>query len=146
MLNSETHMLHKLTSAGITASAPYMRENGISPVDLRGVVRYAHKILGSSSAQLPFAPSNLLFKSFTITLFMASAWPLPWGYAGEEYLFLMPRLLQNSQKSWLSNCNPLSDIREFGTPNLVIILIHMNFFTSTSWILARASTFAHLVK
>ena len=54
-------MLHKLTSASITTSAPYVRENGVSPVDLRGVIRYAHKTLGSSSAQLPFAPSSLRF-------------------------------------------------------------------------------------
>ena len=38
------------TSAGITASAPYVKENEVSPVDLRGVVRYVHKTLGNSSA------------------------------------------------------------------------------------------------
>ena len=146
MLDYETRALHKLTLAGVTAFAPYVKENGVSFMDLRGVVRYAHKTLGSSSAQLPFAPSSLLFRPFTSTLFTASAWPLLWGYAGEEYLFLMPRLLQNSQKSQLSNCNPLSDIREFDTPNLVIIFFHTNFFTSTSRILARASASAHLVK
>ena len=146
MLNSETHALHKLTSIGIMASAPYVRENRVSLVDLRGVIRYAQKTLGSSSAQLPFAPSSLLFRPFTITLFTASAWPLLWEYAGEEYLFLMPRLLQNSRKARLSNCSPLSDIRESDTSNLVIIFFHTNFFTSTSWILARASASAHLVK
>ena len=146
MLNSETRARHKLTLTGITASAPYVRENGFSPVDLRGFVRYAHKTLGSSSAQLPFAPFSLLFKPFTITLFTTSTWPLPWGYAGEEYLFLMPRLLQNSRKAQLSNCSPLSDIKESGTPNLVIIFFHTNFFTSMSRILAKASASAHLVK
>ena len=63
-----------------------------------------------------------------------------------EYLFLMPRPLQNSRKALISNCNPLSDIREFGTPNLVMMFFHTNFLTSTSLILASASVSAHLVK
>ena len=52
----------------------------------------------------------------------------------------MLRLLQNSRKALLSNCNPLSDIREFGTPNLVIKFFHTNFLTFTSRIFANAST------
>ena len=45
--NLATRALHKFTSAGITASAPYVRENGVSLVDLLGVVRYAHKMLAA---------------------------------------------------------------------------------------------------
>ena len=37
--NPATRALHKLTSVGITASAPYVKENGVSPVDLLEVVR-----------------------------------------------------------------------------------------------------------
>ena len=55
----------------MTAFVPYVRENGVSPVDLLGVVWYAHRILGNSSARLPLVPSNLLFNSFTITLLVA---------------------------------------------------------------------------
>ena len=48
--NPSIRVLHMFTSASITASAPYVRENRVSPVDLRDVVRYAHKTLGNSSA------------------------------------------------------------------------------------------------
>ena len=61
-----------------------------------------------------------------------------------EYLFLMPRSLQNFQKALLSNCNLLSDIREFDTLNLVIMFFQMNFLTSMSLILASASASTHL--
>ena len=37
-------------SVGMTASALYVRENGVSPVDLPDVVWYAHKTLDSFSA------------------------------------------------------------------------------------------------
>ena len=68
-----TQALHKFTSAGMIAFAPYVKENGVSPVDLLGVVRYAHKTLVSSWAHLPLAPSNLFFNSLTIALLVASA-------------------------------------------------------------------------
>ena len=74
--NLSIHALHMLTSAGITASALYVRGNGVSLMDLRGVIRYADKMLGSSSAQLPLAPSSFLFNTFRIVLLMASACPL----------------------------------------------------------------------
>ena len=67
----------------MTASAPYVRENGVSPVDLLGVVQYAHKTLGSSSAHLPLVLSNLFFNPFTIALLVASglavALQIYWG-------------------------------------------------------------------
>ena len=131
-LNPSIHALHMFTLAGRTASAPYVRENGVSPMDLRGVIRYAHKTLGSSLAQLPLTPSNLLFNPLRIALLAASACPLLRGYAGVEYLFMMPRSQQKSQKALLSNCNPLLEMRVFGTPNLVTIFFHTNFLTSTS--------------
>ena len=62
--NSETRALHKFTSSSITASIPYVRENKVSPVNLLGVVRYAHRMLGNSSAHLPLIPFNLLFNPF----------------------------------------------------------------------------------
>ena len=145
-LNPSTRALHRFTSADITTSAPYVKENGVSPVDLLGVVRYAHNTLGNSSAHLPFASPNLFFNPFTIVLLMASACPLLWGYVGVEYLFLILRSLQNSRKTLLSNYNPLSDIRESDTPNLVTIFFHTNFLTSTSRMLANTSVSTHLVK
>nr|POE83316.1 hypothetical protein CFP56_39882 [Quercus suber] len=68
-----TRALQRFTLAGITASALYVKENGVSPVDLLAVVRYVHKMLGSSSANLPFVPSNLFFSPLRITLLVASA-------------------------------------------------------------------------
>ena len=114
-LNLETRALHKFISASMTASAPYVRENGVSLVDLLGVVWYAHRTLGNSSAHLPLVPSNLFFNPITMALVVASTWPLLYGYAGVEYQFVMLRLLQNSRKALLSKCNPLSDTKDFGT-------------------------------
>ena len=144
--NPETRALHKFTLAGMTASILYIRENGVSPMDLLEVIWYAHKTLGSSSAHLPLVPSNLFFNLFTIALLVALAWLLLYGYVRVEYLFFIPRSLQNLQKALLSNCNRLLDTKDSGTPNLVTIFLHTNFLTSTSWILANASTSAYLVK
>ena len=145
-LNPATRALHRFIFASITASTPYVREKGVSLVDLLGVIRYAHKTLGNSSAHLPLEPSNLLFNPFTIALLVGSAWPLLCRYAGVEYRFTMPRSLQYSQKALLSNCNPLSDTSDSRTPNLVTMFLHTNFLTSTSRMFANASTFTYLVK
>ena len=72
-LNPTTWELHRFISAGITASAPYVREKGVSLVDLLRVVRYAHRMLGNSSAHMPLEPFNLFFNPFTIALLVASA-------------------------------------------------------------------------
>ena len=56
----------------MTASVMYVRENGVSLVDLLGVIQYAHKTLDSSSAHLPLIPSNLFFNPFTIALLVVS--------------------------------------------------------------------------
>ena len=71
--NPETRAPHKFTSNGMTTSVPYIRENGISPIDLLEVVQYAHKTMGSSSAQLPLVSSNLFFNPFIIALLVALA-------------------------------------------------------------------------
>ena len=91
--NSEVLVLHRLISISITASTPYAKELGVSLVDLRGVLRYTYNMFGNSSVHLPFAPSSLFFNPLTITLFVASAGPLLWGYARVEYLFFMSMLL-----------------------------------------------------
>ena len=76
----------------MTTSAPYVRENAISPIDLLEVVWYTHRTMGNSSAHLTLAPSNLLFNPFTTALLVASAWLLLYGYAKVEYQFVMLRL------------------------------------------------------
>ena len=91
-LNPKTQALHKFTSAGMTASVLYVKESEVSLVDLLGVVRYAHRTLGNSSAHPLLASFNLLFNPFTMALLLASAWSLLYGYAGVEYRFVMSRL------------------------------------------------------
>ena len=72
------------TSAGITASLPYASQNGVSPVGVLAVVQYAHKMLGSSSGQIPFAPSSQVLIILSKDRFMTSTFPLACGFAGEE--------------------------------------------------------------
>ncbi|MCI47171.1 hypothetical protein A2U01_0068412, partial [Trifolium medium] len=62
-------------STGNTASVPYVRRKGVSPVVECGVVRYDQSTLWSSSVHFPFASPNLLFRPRNITLFAASACP-----------------------------------------------------------------------
>ena len=145
-VNLETRALHKFIFAGTTDSAPYFIENGVSLVVLFGIVRYAHRTLGNSSAHLLLAPSNLFFNSFTMALLVASAWSLLYGYARVEYWFVMLKLLQNSLKALLSNCNPLSNTRDSGTLNLVTMFFHTNFLTFTSLMFANNFASTHLVK
>ena len=57
-INPKTRALHKFTLASMTTSTSYVRENGVSPLDLLGVVRYAQKTLDSSSAHLPLTPPS----------------------------------------------------------------------------------------
>ena len=51
-------MLVSPTSTGMTASVPYVKLNGVSPIGVRAVVLYAHRTLGNSSGHVPFAPTN----------------------------------------------------------------------------------------
>ncbi|GKE08884.1 hypothetical protein Tco_1412435 [Tanacetum coccineum] len=48
-------------SAGMTASVPYVNENGVSPLLDFIIVRCAHRTRGSSSIQFLLLASNLAF-------------------------------------------------------------------------------------
>ena len=133
-------------SRGITALALKVNEKGVSPMDLQSVVRYVHRMCDNSSTHFPFASSNLFLSPLTLTLLIASACPFPCGYAGVEYLFIMPRSHQYLLKALLSNCKSLSEMRARGTLNLVTIFFQMNFIASISLIFANGSTSTHLVK
>ena len=63
-------------STGSTASDPYTKENGVCTVASLTVVRLAHRMPGSSSSQVPFAPSIFFLMPFRISLFADSTWPL----------------------------------------------------------------------
>ena len=42
----------------MTASVPYASRNDVSLVGVLAIVQYAHRTLGSSSGQIPFARSS----------------------------------------------------------------------------------------
>ena len=65
-------MVGRPASKGMIASDPYVNENGVSPVDRRGVVRYAHRICGSSLTHAPFARSSRFFNPSITVLLEAS--------------------------------------------------------------------------
>ena len=73
-----------LTTTGMTASLSYASRNGVSPVGVLAVVWYAHRILGSSSGQIPFAPSSRVLMILSKDRFVTSTCPLAYGCAGDE--------------------------------------------------------------
>ena len=73
------------TSAGMTASLPYARRNGVSLVGVLVVVQYAHRTLGNSSGQIPFAPSSQVLIILSKDQFVTSTCPLACGCAGDQY-------------------------------------------------------------
>ena len=72
------------TFAGITASLSYASRNGVSPVDVLAVFRYAHKTLGNSSGHMPFAPSSRVLMILSKDRFVTSTCPLAYGWADDE--------------------------------------------------------------
>ena len=60
----------------MTTSVPYASQNDISPVGVLTIVRYAHRTLGSSSGQIPFAPSSQVLMILRNDRFVTSTCPL----------------------------------------------------------------------
>ena len=133
-------------SRGITISAPKVIEKEVSLMDLWGVVRYVQRTCGNSSTHFPFALSSLFLSPLTMTLSIASACPFPWGYAGVEYLLVMPKSQQYLLKAFLSNWSLLFEMRVRGIPNRVTIFFQRNLLASTSLIFANGSVSTHMVK
>ena len=71
-------------SAKIIALLPYASQNGVSLVGVLAVVRYAHKMLGSSSGQILFTPSSRVLIILSKDWFVTSTCTLACGCAGEE--------------------------------------------------------------
>ena len=71
-------------SAGMTASFPYVSQNGVSPVGVLAVVLYVHSTLGNSSGHTLFAPSSRVLMILSKDRFVTSTCPLAYGWAGEE--------------------------------------------------------------
>jgi hypothetical protein len=93
------------SSCGVIVSDPYITRKGVNPVALDSVVFSAHMTSGSWSAHFPFLSSSSLFlMALKILQLARSTTPLDYGWWAEANMDFMPRELQNSQKSWLSNC------------------------------------------
>ena len=120
------------TSASKTASQQYTREKGVWPVEVLGVVRLAHKILGNSSAYLPCWAASLLLIPVMMALLLASACLLACGYRGVDVVRVIFHSLQNSLVLLLMNWDPLSHTISAGIPNLYMMLVRMNEITSLS--------------
>ena len=68
----------------MTASAPYASPNGVSPIGVLVVVRYAHRTFGNSLGQIPFAPSSRVLMILSKDRFVTLTCPLAYGCAGDE--------------------------------------------------------------
>ena len=126
---------------------PYIRWKGVNPVALDSVVFNAHMTLGSWSAHLPFLSSRSLFLiALKILPLARSTTPLDCGWYTEANTALVPMELQNSRKSWLSNCLPLSTVSSDGTPNRQTMFCQKNFCAVFVVIVETALPSIHLVK
>ena len=63
------------------AVLPNAKQNGVSPMGVRAVVLYAHKVLGSLFAHIPFAPSSRVLISLSKDQFVTLTFPLACGQA-----------------------------------------------------------------
>ncbi|GJU84972.1 hypothetical protein Tco_1292518 [Tanacetum coccineum] len=95
-------------SVGITASVPYVSENGVSPLFDFIVVRWDHRTCESSSIQSLLLSSNLLFIPSPKLLFALSTKPFVCGAYGcnqhDGYI-----VFHTSLNGLSRNCFPLSD-------------------------------------
>src|SRR5436189_4853503 len=134
------------TSNGITASAPYAKRNGVSPVAALWVVRYDQRMLGISSAHSPFFLSSFFLRASRIILLTASTCPLLSGCATEANFRLIFQRAQKALKEAQLNWGPLSATMVLGIPNRLMRFFQTNFSTLEALTRARSSASAHLVK
>ena len=71
---------------------------GVSLVGVLAVVMYAHRTLGNSSDQAPFASSNQALMILISVQFVTFVCLFAFGCLGDENWFLMPKLEQKSLK------------------------------------------------
>ena len=75
---------------------------GVSPILVLAVVLYAHRTLGNSSDQAPFASSNRALMILSSVQFVIFVCLFACGCLGDENWFLMPKPEQKSLKPCLS--------------------------------------------
>ena len=110
------------------------------------VVQLAHRMSGSSSSQVSFAPSIFFLKPFKISLLADSTWPLLCGRDTELNQIWMLNLLQYSMVFLQMNCRPLPVMMTRGMSYLVIISRYMNWHTCLSVMVLSASASTYLEK
>jgi len=119
---------------------------GVSLVVECGVVRYAHKTCGSSSGQLPFASSSLLFNPFNMTLFVESACLFVSGCLPKVMCYLIFSSSSSSLILLPANCVLLSVTTNWETPNLDKMFFLKNLMTFVVVVWSSASASILLVK
>lgn len=134
------------TSTSIIASNPYERQKGVCPVVDYREQRQAHKMAGSSSAQLPLAFPTHFFNSHIMTLLVASVCPLLYGCSKEVALCLIPRLSRNFSTPLSIKYVLLGEIKVLGIPNWHTMFFQMNFRTLVAKMVAMGSAAIHMVK
>ncbi|GKG20204.1 hypothetical protein Tco_0380005 [Tanacetum coccineum] len=105
-------------STGITASVPYVSENGVSPLLDLIIVRCAHKTCKISSISLIPSPKLLL---------ALSTKPLACGCLTEAKHWRIHSFSHKSLNGLSLNCFPLLDTISPGKSNLQTMLSHTNF-------------------
>lgn len=75
---------------------PKAKMNGVSFIEARGVVWYAHNILGSSSTHLSLASSSLVLRPWRIVRFITLTFPLIYGWPTYMNRWQMCKSTQNS--------------------------------------------------
>src|SRR3954462_12152789 len=108
-----------------------------------------HNTDWSSSYQPLLQASNfflnvLVLRPLRTSALARSACPLLRGCATEAYHICVPRSAQYVLKRLLVNCEPLSVMMRFGTPNRLTIPL-MNLTAEPAGMVRTASTSAHLV-
>jgi hypothetical protein len=103
-------------SCSVITSDPYFKQKGVNLVARHFVIFRARTTSGNWSAHLPFLSSRSLFLMALKILSLARSMTLlDCGWYIEAKTGLVPMELQNSLKSWLSNCLPLSTVSSDGT-------------------------------
>jgi hypothetical protein len=135
------------SSCDVIASDPYIKRKGVNPVTLDYVMFNAHMTSFSWSAHLPFLSSSSLFLiALKILSLACSTTPLDCGWLTEANTAFVPMELQNSRKSWLSNCLVLSTFNSDGTLNRHTIFCQKFFCAVLDVIVDTALASIHLVK
>ena len=92
-----------------------------------GVVRYVHRICGSSSVQAFFVFYNFYFISVNIILLAVSVCSLVCGCSTEVYWCFIFKSVISFLKSVSVNWVSLSVVMEYGISNFVTMFLYRNF-------------------